>query len=283
MAIFIPVPNFSTVPDYQSNPFITGLEITVTGNTTFTVNSGSARALTSDFVMQYPGYLPGLPTFITADISTVGENGCFPSSIASLGLASDTMFPVYLIANSGGTTGGSLDSNVAPVVVVATGNNFLPAGFDAFRRIGWVYVDSGTGNLIYMAQSGKSNNREYRLNGGPVAVNAGSATTATSVDLTTGDGIIPPSSGISIILGFVLNGNAAGAYVRTFPTGHTSTSAMAGVITPVTSQNLGVSGEIISGVNASGNASIDYLVNNASTTVTIVVSGFVDSLGASLV
>lgn len=283
MAYFIPAPTaFPVVPDFSSNPFVTGFELAVTGNFTFTVQPGAARALTSDFVIEYPSFIPNLPAVITADVSTVGLNGCFPHSIASLGLADHTMFGVYIIANSAGTTGGSLNSNIAPAVVVATGNNFLPAGYDVFRRIGYVLIDDANGHLIFMEQSGRGNDRQYHLNAGPLAVSAGNATIATSLDLTAGDGVVPPGAGQNVILGLVINGNAANAYLRVYPTGNTVGNGTAGLITPVATQTLAAEGELNVGVNNIGNASIDYLVNNAGTTATIVVNGFVDSLGADL-
>lgn len=284
MAYFIPAPTaFPVIPDFSSDPFVTGFELAVTGNTTFTVQPGAARALTSDFVIEYPSFIPNLPAIITADIANVGLNGCFPNSIASLALADHTMFPVYIIANSSGTTGGSLNANIAPAVVVATGNNFLPANYDVFRRIGFMLVDDANGHLIFMEQSGHANERKYILNAGPVALNAGNATAATSVDLTIGDGIIPPGAGHNAILNLAINGNAASAYLRIYPTGNLVGNGAAGLITPVGGATLGAQGQLNAGINNLGNASIDYLVNNAGTTATIIVDGFVDSLGLDLV
>lgn len=283
MAIFIPVPSFNHIPDFAAAPFVTGFELAVTGNTTLTVQPGACRAMTSDLVIEYPSFIPNLPAVVTIDIATVGLNGCFPHSIASLALANDTMFPIYAIDRSSGTTSGSLDSNVAPAFVVATGNNFLPNGWDAFRRIGWCYVDSATGHLIWMAQSGHNNERVYQLNAGPLALSAGNATVATELDLSAGDGIIPPGAGINAMLSMLINGNAAGAYLRLYPTGNLVGNGAAGVITPVAGQNLSVEGALTVGINNLGHASIDYLVNNAGTTATITVIGFVDSMGVNLI
>lgn len=282
MAVLIPSPNFSTIPSLQSNPFVTGFNITITGSTTFTVSPGSARALTSGYIIAYPAGTPNMPANIAVDVSTVGAGGCYPHSIASLALANDTLMGVYVVANSSGTTGGSLNPNIAASVIVATGDNFLPSNYDSFCRIGFVYIDSGTGNLIWMSQSGNGNERTYILNAGPAAVSAGNATTSTSLDLTSGDGVVPPGAGTLVYLGLTLNGNAAGAYVRLFPTGNLTGNGSAGAITPVATQTLGVADEMVTGVATNGDASINYLVNNTGTTTTIIVQGFVDSLGASL-
>lgn len=283
MAYLIPAPTaFPVIPDFQSSAFVNGFELAITGDTLFTVQPGMARAMASDFVIAYPSFSANLPAEIEVDIAEVGPNGCFPVSIDSLALADKTMFGVYAIAKSSGTTGGSLNAELATAIVVATGNNFLPAGYDVFRRIGLVYVDDATGFLIYMAQSGHANERIYRLNEGPLALSGGNATVQTELDLTAGDGIIRPGSGTNAILGLVINGFAGSSYLQLWPTDNLDGNGTAGLVTPAATETMSAEGSIIVGQNALGNAAIDYLVDNAGTTASIVVAGFVDSLGLNL-
>jgi len=287
MSAIVPVTaslNSNAVPSYQANPFVTGFNISVTGNTTLSVSPGAAVAFGSSALIQYPQDLPGLPVTLSADISTTGVNGCYPLSLATLALANDTIFPLYVISNSAGTTNGSLnpDSGTIPALVVATGSNFLPKGFDQFRRIGYVFVAHSTGHLIPVIQSGKSNDRLYMFDYSVLALSAGAATTATGVDLTALDGLIPPKKGVEVIFGSVLVGNAAAAYLQTFPTNGNALFNQAGAITPVAAQPFGTQFVMAAGLNNSSNASIDYLVNNAGTSSTLYVNGFVDSLDALL-
>lgn len=282
MAYLIPAPTaFPVIPDFQSSAFVNGFELDITGDTLFTVQPGMARAMASDFVIAYPSFSANLPAEIEVDIAEVGPNGCFPVSIDSLALANKTMFGVYAIAKSSGTTGGSLNAELATAIVVATGNNFLPAGYDVFRRIGLVYVDDATGFLIFMSQAGHANERTYMLEDTFAVVSAGSEIAATPVDLTINDGIVPPGQHL-VFLGLTLNGNAAGSYLQIFPTGDAVNNPVAGLVTPVAAETLGASDQMICGINSLGNASIDYLVDNAGSDASIFVKGFADSLGLEL-
>lgn len=289
MATFIPAPTaFSTVPAYQSNPFVSGYEMAVTGNTTLTVNSGAARALTNNYIIQYPSFSPSVPGVITVDVSTVGLNGCFPVSIASLGLSYNTLFPVYVIANSSGTfAANSIDastptfSSAGPAVVVATGSNFLPNGFDMFRRIGWVFIDESNGHLINMVQSGHGNDRTYLIPAPVAALSGGNQTGATAVDLSVHSGVVPASAGIIVTLSVAFTANSAGDYCELTPY---NLSSVAGVtVASPAAALMTVNQDIITGVNSSGNAAINYLVSSGSDALTLSVSGFVDSLGNTLV
>src|SRR5574338_221510 len=201
-----------SVPDMGSNPFVTGLNITVTDDTKFTVSPGAARALTNDFVIEFPTNPLTGPALLTCDISRVGANAAYPKSISSLNLANNTLMGVYIIAKSSGTTSGSTNPIISPAVVVATDDNFLPPGYDVYRRIGYVVVISATGYLMKMTQSGNGNDRTYMANTAVVALNAGSATVATTLDLGANDGIIPSKPNMQVIFGTLIVGNAAGAY-----------------------------------------------------------------------
>lgn len=283
MTVLVPVPSATnaTIPDYSSAPFVAGYNLKITGNTTFTLSAGCARAFNSGFVIEYPAYLPAAPAFLTCDISTVGLGGCYPNSIASLGLATNQTFGVYVIAQSSGTTGGSLNPVVLPQVVVATGNNFLPAGYDAFKRVGYVSVNHSTSHLISMQQFGNGNERTYVFADPIVGVSAGASTTPAIIDLTSGDGLIPGFKNIEVLLNVQITPAAAGGYVSVEPGSLTAAS-----LAPIT-----VYGSVASVVNSAfvetiatpnattGDANIQYFVNTGASAATINVVGFVDSIG----
>lgn len=290
MATFIPAPSssaFSIVPSFESAPFVSGFELAVTGNTTLTVQPGMARALTSSQVIAYPSYSASVPGTVTVDISTVGENGCYPNSIASLGLTYNTLFPLYACFDSSGTAINSSNKSVnGPgfCFVVATGNNFLPAGFDSFRRIGWVPVAQSTGYVLPFAQAGNGNEREYLYQDPVTLLSAGNATTATEIKLSYQTGMVPAGQTGKVNLNVALTGNAAGSYVYLEPYGLTAGSRATTVLeTTTASQVLATNIDMVYGVDASGNASITYLVDNSSSAVTIYLAGFTDSLNNLLV
>ena len=288
MATFIPAPTqFSTVPSYQGVPFVSGFRIIVTGNTTFTVSPGACRALTSTNIIQFPSFSAGLPALLTVDVSTVGANGCYPNSIASLGLTHNTTYGVYICSVSSGTVASSSTPSVttgAPIVVVATGNNFLPAGYDTFRRIGLVQIAHSTGYLIPMTQSGHQSERVYTLQDPFVALSAGASTTPAVIDLTANDAPIVPNQYVDVILNVEITPNAADGYVCVEP----------GTLTAGTVSPLQIFGSVAAHKNSSyarvtatpnattGNANIQYFVDNGSSASTINVIGFVDSIGNSL-
>ena len=285
MATYLPAPQSAAVPIFSSNPFVTGFNMAVTGNTTFTLTPGAARAMTSDFVISYPSYSANLPALITVDVSTVGANGCFPVALASLGLGLQTQFPVYIIEKSSGTTDGSLNPAVNAVCVVATGNNFLPAGYDAFRRIGWVYIDDVTLHILPMTQSGNGNERTYVLQDPLTPVSGGNATAQTVVDLTINDGAVPAIPNVKVLLNVEIAPSAANGYVCVEPGNATAASlAPVEIIGSVAAVKNSSYVEMISTPNATtGNAEIKYFVDNAGSAATINVVGFEDSLGNTLV
>jgi hypothetical protein len=288
MATFIPAPTqFSTVPSFQAPPFVSGFRIIVTGNTTFTVAPGVCRALTSPSLIQFPSFAAGIPATITVDVSTVGANGCYPNSIASLGLSHNTVYGVYICSVSSGTLASSSTPAVttgAPIVVVATGNNFLPAGYDTFRRIGLVQIAHSTSYLIPMTQSGHMNERVYTLQDPFVALSAGGSTTPAVIDLTANDAPIVPNQYIDVVLNVEITPNAADGYVCVEPGALT-----AGTVSPTQ-----IFGSVAGHKNSSyvrmtatpnsstGNANIQYFVDNSSSASTINVCGFVDSIGNAL-
>ena len=215
---------------------------------------------------------------VTVDVSTVGANGCYPVSIASLGLTNNTVFPVYVLSNSSG------GDNENTAVVVATGNNFLPPNYDSFRRIGWAFIAYSTGYLLPYVQSGHQTERLYILQDPVTVLSAGAATTKTTLDLTSTVGLVPPNRNVEVVLNVEITPNAADGYVVLEPSLLTSGSL------PPTQIFGSVAGHknssmvrMIATPNAStGDANISYFVDNSSSASTINLVGFVDSLSTAL-
>lgn len=285
MTVLIPAPTaFSVVPCFQSAPFVSGYHMGVTGNFTFTLGAGAARALTNDFIVQYPSFSPTLPSNITVDVSTVGLNGCYPVSIASLGLANNQLFPVYVVTDTSGTyASGSTTAN-GPYAIVATGNNFLPPQMNSFVRVGWVWIDQSNGHILPMLQAGHGSEREYLLNA-PIAVltNGLAFAAPAEVDLTATVGLIPPNRNSKVMLNVQLTGTATSSFVYLQPNNFSAAGATATTVhTPVAALDMGVMVDMVCGTDSTtGHAAIKYLVDSGSS-VTIQIAGFTDSLGNTL-
>lgn len=285
MGYFIPKPTeFSTIPDYSSYPGVSGYNLSITGTTTFQLTPGYARAFGSDFGIQYSGTSPGSTNVLLGDVAQLGAGGCWPVPMSSLTLTNDTVFGVYLISKSSGTTGGSLNPSVRTSVVVATGNNFLPPGYDVFRRIGLVDIAAGTTNILPWDQTGNGNDRSYVAYTQKHKLNSGSATTFTQFSLTTGSGFIPPKPNITVFLTAYMTVTTAGTGFNI-----SFTAASAGLIppiyihSPVVTQQLAVPFTTNAAQDpTSGESILFYQSTNAGNVLGIDSSGFIDSLGNDL-
>lgn len=146
-------PGGNPYPDLSSEPIIYGFELVVTGSTTFTLTPGLARAFTSSDIISYPGNEAGFSGLITIDISKVGALGCYPNSLSVL--TDSTSLSVYILGDSTGKN--------SPTFVVATGNLFLLPGYNIWRKIGTVYVNSSINSLYEFTQTGTGIERQYIL------------------------------------------------------------------------------------------------------------------------
>lgn len=148
----------NSAPDYSSDPFVNGypIQIASTGATTFTIGPGAARAYTTDFAIIFNGIQPAEPPLLTLDITTVGLLGCFPYAIVpGTAVTGRTTYNVYVL---GDTTGVN-----ATTAIVGTGNNFLPKGYDVWRKIGSVFVETSNTTLMNYTQAGTGIERTYVL------------------------------------------------------------------------------------------------------------------------
>lgn len=290
MSVLIPTlvnpTKLSTVPDYQSNAFVSGFNMTILSATTLAIGPGAARSFNNDNVISYPNDLVFSTPYLTAATTIVGAGGCFPFSISDMTLTVNTVFGVYVIENSGGTTGGSLNPTVSPNLVIATGDNFLPAGFDSFRRVGLVYISSSTNQILPWIQTGNGSEKTYLLQDPVNALSAGNSTVATSINLSNLNGVIAQGLSANVLLSVSLTADAAGDYAMIWPTNYLFNIEAPTTIVNPAANVLEVVVPIVSGNTGTypfaGDASIDYLVASVDDSLTINVIGFVDSLGPSL-
>ena len=149
-----------SVPYYGSDPFITGYELTIptgtawlSAGTKFTLKPGSARAFASDYVITYNPYLtPGLPELLNLDLNTTGPLGCFPVAFTYLNVNLQLEpLPVYVLGDSTGIN--------PTTAIVSTGYNFLPPGYNQWRRVGTIVLNNISRQLTQITQSGTGNTR----------------------------------------------------------------------------------------------------------------------------
>lgn len=273
-------PRISTTPYFGSAPGVSGYHLDFISATQCFLNPGYARAFNNDFAITFSTNEYGKPEYILIDIDVLGAGGCYPNAMSSLVLANKTVMGVYVIGDST----GKLETNA----VIATGNNFLPAGYDTFRRVALVYIDNTTNQLIKWIQAGLGNDKQYTLQDPVSALAAGTATTYTLIDLTAGDGVVPPGHANYVELGLEITAAAAGRLLFVAPS----------VLNPVALSPVGISSpaagplaltaEIVAGITGSdvhsqtANAAIKYKVSNADSPANIFVCGFTDSLGNNL-
>lgn len=278
--------NATNVPNYSSDAGVSGYHLDFISTTQMFLNPGFARAFGSDFGISYPGNVPSNSPYILLDTTVTGAGGCYPKLVADMALANDTVFGIYVIAKSSGTTNGSLNPAVNVSAVIATGDDFLPPGYDVFRRVALCYVNSATGLLIKWIQAGEGSDKQYLLQDSVAAVTAGTSVTDVTLDLTSGDGVIPPGHANYAQLNISLVAGAAGRSVSVAPTVLTSVGLPPLTFVAPVATETNWATEIVCGVVgsvfANGNAAIKYKVSNVAAAATISVVGFTDSLGNSL-
>jgi hypothetical protein len=260
--------NYYGPADYSGYLFVQGFQPAVTSNTTMTFAAGSASAYTNGFVMQYPGNIPNLPGNITVNTANIGLNGVFPVALAAVTPESGwAVLPVYLVANSSGTTDGNLNGTVAPGIVIGTGAAFLPAGFDSYLQIGIAIIDS-SGNLVPYVQNGSGVEREICFHDGQQILNAGASGTYAKVDIT----LLPEDNITAVNFAYAFTPGAAADTASIAPWGLTVSSRAPVVIKAAAA--VAIDGVFTMAVgDDAGVAAIQYVVSGTDT-LSLWVSGF---------
>lgn len=208
MSYFIPEPkSFSTNPFFASPMFVSGLKQTILDETHFTISSGCARDVLSDFALVFDGLSGENPGFLTVDVSKVGLNACYPWALDKLPYINNTIFPVYIVGNPSGT-----GVNRSPAVIVATGDEFLPENYSAYCRIGFVTVfyDAAEGPLYTLKkfiQSGDGTRRVYQAQTPDLVYSASLTAIPQQVPLSIVNYFVPPKPNVEIMLSAPFSAN----------------------------------------------------------------------------
>lgn len=292
--MFYPIPvtqNIVETPDFSTRPFVAGFELTVSDATTMTFLPGCARSVDKPDTVFYPPINASAPGVITVDVSTVfaptfldsngnqvigtavGFGGCFPLPLNQTGLAgNNTTFPLYAIGDSSGKN--------FTTIIVPTSKDFLPFGYDSFVRVGQVYIDGTTFEIIPFIQTGHYEVREYQLAQSVSVLNGGAATSATLVDLSLGDGPITPKSTSKVKLEVSFTPDAQADAASLGATGLTGTPI---ILQAAAAAKCSWLIEVVPGIDSTtGDSGVDYLVSTVDDALTLLVIGWTDDMGVAL-
>lgn len=248
-------------PDFQSALFIQGFVPQSFTNTTMVIGPGSARSLNSDWVIEYSGNIPNEPGNITIDTTNVGINGVFPLPLSAITpVSSIASGRVYIIGDSSG-------KNLPGAIIATADTDFVPDGYDMYTQIGLAFVNS-SGNLVPYICTGNYNTKEIMFADGVLALNAGAASTITTVSLA----FLPSDCVSSVNLLYTFTPASAADSASLIPFGLTSGSkypveikaAAAAAQTGNLSMPVGDNSDV---------AAIRYLVSG-SDTLSLWVAGF---------
>jgi len=243
--------------------FIYQLNLSWLSNTTISISAGQCIDSSNTTNM-----INGAP--ITLDVAASGANGLDTGTFT---FGPFNMYKIFLISDS---------TSVNPVATLASlyiydgnlGPSVLPAGYDTYRLIGWINCTAS--NFIRtFRQTGIYNTRNYYYDQGHFVLNGGSSTGYFAIELGSIPRICP------VYMGGVYIGATPGNFLSIRATGSTGTGPGGSVIFEICQAALiGVAinnKRIICGVTGINNVpSVQYLVSNASDTVSLIVNGFDD-------
>ena len=196
---------------YQGTPDIHGFNITWASNTTVTVSSGTC--LDTNLINTF-----STSVSTTLDISGRGLNALDDGTVAA-----STVYAVYLISSYLGakSTGFIISKLSVPI---------FPAGYDMFRRVGWVVTDASS-HIINITQTGSDSVRTYAYDPA-VSVLAGgtSNTPQTPVDLSMA---VPPIV-TKVVFSAAYGGDSVGNGCNMQPLGSTNASYITLAVQQVT-------------------------------------------------
>lgn len=183
--------------------YANGLALTKTAAKTLTMAAGAARnsSNSNDIV---------LDAVVTINGAALGANG-----VDLAVLAASSMYAVYVIGDSTkyNATAGLLSLSV-------TQPN-LPAGYDMYRRLGWILTD-GSSNILQFWQYGEGQTRSYYYDVGISELSGGSATSFTAIDLATS---VPPIA-TEVLLDVTFTPDGATEIAEFLPFGSSASNGM---------------------------------------------------------
>jgi hypothetical protein len=202
---------------YQGTPDIHGFNITWASNTTVVVSAGTL--LDNTLVNTFSTSVP-----TTLNISVTGINALDDGTVAA-----STVYAVYLISSYLGNKPTGFIISKLPVPI-------FPAGYDMFRRVGWVVTD-GSSHIINITQTGSDSVRVYAYDPAVSVLSGGvSNVPQTPVDLSMA---VPPIV-TKVLFSASYGGDSVGNGANMQPLGSTNASyitmAVQQVVTNVFSQ-----------------------------------------------
>lgn len=183
--------------------YANGLELAWATATTLTVAAGAARDSSNinDII---------LDAAVTINGATNGANALDTGS-----LANNTHYAVYVIGDSTG-----YESAGALLSTSATAPN-LPAGYDMYRRIGWVLTD-GSAEFLLFWQYGSNQDRVYYYDVGISELSGGSSTSYAAIDLASS----VPAIATQVIMDVAYTANGATNNAEFLPFGSSATNGI---------------------------------------------------------
>lgn len=275
MSFFQPTLANKTVASasYDSNPFIYGFQLALDGTTKFNVKPGTARSYASNYVIESTETL-------SCDTAIVGPGGCFPLPINRVNPTVITALNVYIVAKSSGTTNGSLDANIAPVLIVATGDNFLPAGYDVWRKVGTVVRSANVATLAPITQSGTGEKRTYVLTDGTAIINGGISTTMAPLSYSlAASGVCNPYFTDSVLLTNIYATAVAGDIANMAPTAGAAAIYPYAIKGEVAGVSAATTGWYQTTVSAGNEVINFYKTSNAAAGLSVRLVGWSELLG----
>lgn len=245
MAVLSPIVN-------RAYLYIENMNLSWTSGTVIVLGSGACRdsSNVNDIV---------LDSNVSINAANNGANGLDTGS-----LANSTFYAVYAIDDSRGfeSAAGLLSADLT--------SPLLPAGYDMYRRVGYV-LTSGAGAILDFTQRGKSNDRwMYYANEIATDITAGQSATFAAVDASAA----APSNAKQLNLKIVLTPDAGGTRSVALRDGGSGSTAGQAFLSSAAS--VVATGSLVCPCGDSGD--IDYLVSNASAAVAIDVMGYLDAL-----
>lgn len=240
--------------------YVQNLEMAFVSGTSITVAAGQARDVTNtnDIV---------LPALVTINAATNGLN-----ALDTGALANNTFYAVFAVASSTSANPQTADS-VRPagaLLSLSATAPTLPAGYDMFRRIGYV-LTSGAAAILDFTQRANGVNRDMWY-ANAIATNITAGASATFAAVTASASV--PVLAKEVFLEAILTADA-GATRTAALRAHSSASTLGQVFMSSPASTV-TTASLLCPCDASG--AIDYLVSNTSAAIALNVSGYLDVL-----
>lgn len=236
-------------------PYINGLGLTRTGNTTVTVASGAA----SDSTNVNDITLGALVTFTG---TTVGVNGVDVAAIIA-----STFYAVYLIGDSTGY------KTTACLASLSFTTPSLPFGYDMYRRIGSILTDGSSHVLQFWQIAGSGGSRRMYYDVGISVLSGGTSTTYANVDLSAA---VPQNATTEVLFDIAFTANAATDIAQFLIYGSSATNGFVRYGTGVAAAQVGQI--IVPCAPNTAKPEIQYKVTSGSDSLTLLVTGYNDYL-----